>query len=239
MVRACLCSSAASLFKRPSDRLGCSALEFAYGGSVKVLIVDDHPIVMAGCKLLTAERPDIELLGATDATAALALFSGQKPDVVVLDLQLRGSSSITLMRQLLDRDPQARILILTMNDDPLLAAHMLEQGAKGYVSKNEDPANIVPAICEVASDRYFVSPVMAQKIATLRINPTEQVSMNITARERDILGLLARGKSMAEIAPAVDLSYKTISATCKELRARFNAGTTVELVRIAILLGIC
>jgi two-component system, NarL family, invasion response regulator UvrY len=206
---------------------------------VKVLIIDDHPIVMAGCKLLTAERPDIELLGATDATAALALFSGQKPDVVVLDLQLRGSSSITLMRQLLDRDPKARILILTMNDDPPLAAHMLEQGTKGYVSKNEDPANIVPAICEVASDRYFVSPVMAQKIATLRINPTEQVSMNITARERDILGLLARGKSMAEIAPAVDLSYKTISATCKELRARFNAGTTVELVRIAILLGIC
>jgi DNA-binding NarL/FixJ family response regulator len=206
---------------------------------VKVLIVDDHPIVMAGCKLLTAERPDIEFLGATDATAALALYARQKPDVVVLDLQLRESSSTALMRQLLDRDPKARILIFTMNDDPLLAAHMLEKGAKGFVSKNEDPASIVAAICEVASDRYFVSPVMAHRIATLRINPMEQVTMNITARERDILGLLARGKSMAEIAPAVDLSYKTISATCKELRARFNASSTVELVRIAILLGIC
>jgi two-component system, NarL family, invasion response regulator UvrY len=206
---------------------------------VNVLIVDDHPIVMAGCKLLMAGEPDVNLIGAADAKAALALFESHKPEVVVLDLSIPGTSPTTLMRQLLSSDPDARILIFTMNDDPLLAAQMLDQGAKGFVSKCEDPTCIVTAIREVASHRYYISPMLAQKIATLRINPSEQVTPAVTARERDILSLLATGKSMAEIAATVDLSYKTVSTTCKRLRGRFEARTTVELVRIAMLLGIC
>jgi DNA-binding NarL/FixJ family response regulator len=206
---------------------------------VKVLIVDDHPIVLAGCKLLTADEPNMELIGAADGKSALALFAKHRPDVVVLDLNLPGTSATALMRQLLDHDQKARIIIFTMSDDPLLAAQMLESGAKGFISKSEDPSCIVTAIREVASYRYSLSPALAQKIATLRINPAEPVSPRLTARERDILSLLAGGKSMAEIAAAVDLSYKTVSATCKRLRSRFDARTTVELVRIAILLGIC
>ena len=86
------------------------------------------------------------------------------------------------MRQLLSSDPKARILIFTMNDDPLLAAQMLEQGAKGFVSKCEDPTCIVTAIREVSSHRYYISPMLAQKIATLRINPSEQADASHTAR---------------------------------------------------------
>lgn len=194
---------------------------------------------MAGCKLLMAGEPDVSLIGAADTKTALSLYERHKPDVVVLDLHIPGSSPTALMRQLLSGDSKARILIFTMNDDPLLAAQMLEQGAKGFVSKCEDPTCIVTAIREVASYRYYISPVLAQKIATQRLNPAEQPTPAITARERDILSLLACGKSMAEIAATVDLSYKTVSTTCKRLRARFDARTTVELVRIAMLLGIC
>jgi two-component system, NarL family, invasion response regulator UvrY len=206
---------------------------------MKVLIVDDHPIVLAGCKLLMADEPGVRLIGAANARSALELFSKHNPDVVVLDLNLPGDSATALMRQIMERDSKARIVIFTMNDDPMLAAQMLEAGAKGYVSKNEDPTCIVTAIREAAAYRFSISPVLAQKIATLRISPTESVRPKISARERDILGLLASGKSMSEIAASVNLSYKTVSATCKKLRGRFEARTTVELVRIAILLGIC
>jgi DNA-binding NarL/FixJ family response regulator len=206
---------------------------------MKVLIVDDHPIVLAGCKLLTADDPNIELIGAADGESALALYAHHRPDVVVLDIHLPGTSPTTLMRRLLDGDPNARIVIFTMSDDPLLAAQMLEQGSRGFVSKSEDPAYVVTAMREVAAGRFSISPALAQKIATLRVSPAEPISPTLTARERDILRLLARGKSMAEIASAVNLSYKTVSATCKRLRARFDARTTVELVRIAMLLGIC
>jgi DNA-binding CsgD family transcriptional regulator len=84
-----------------------------------------------------------------------------------------------------------------------------------------------------------MSPGLAQKVATLRLAPKAQVSPKITPRERDILNMLAAGKSMTEIAGTVNLSYKTISATCNRLRSRFDARTTVELVRIAVLLGVC
>jgi DNA-binding NarL/FixJ family response regulator len=206
---------------------------------VKVLIIDDHPIVMAGCRMLAADSPDIELIGAGDGDAGFQLFQKHSPDVVVLDLHLPGTSSTVLMRRILDADSKARIVIFSMNDDPLLAAQMMEAGAKGFVSKSEDPAHIMTAIREVAAFRYSMSPALAQKVATLRISPSEPVTPKLTPRERDILSLLASGKSMSEIANAIDLSYKTVSATCNRLRGRFDARTTVELVRIAILLGIC
>lgn len=153
---------------------------------MKVLIVDDHPIVLAGCKLLLADEPGMRLIGAADSKSALALYAKHKPDVVVLDLNLPGESATVLMRQLMEQDSKARIVIFTMNDDPLLAGQMLEAGAKGFVSKNEDPSAIVTAIREAAAYRYCISPVLAQKIATLRISPSEPVSPKITARERDI-----------------------------------------------------
>lgn len=206
---------------------------------MKVLIVDDHPIVLAGCKLLMADEPGVRLIGAENAKSARALFTKYRPDVVVLDLNLPGDSATALMRQLMEQDSKVRIVIFTMNDDPLLAAQMLEAGAKGFVSKSEDPTCIVTAIREAAAYRFSISPVLAQKIATLRISPSEPVSPKISARERDILSLLAAGMSMSEIAASVNLSYKTVSATCKKLRARFDARTTVELIRIALLLGIC
>jgi DNA-binding NarL/FixJ family response regulator len=148
----------------------CRSWDRSGAYSVKVLI-DDHPIVMAGCKLLMAGEQDVELIGAADGNTAVALYEREKPDVTVLDLQIPGSSPTTLMRQLLTSDPKARILVFTMNDDPLLAAQMVEQGAKGFVSKCEDPACIVTAIREVASYRYYISPLLprgSRRCASIR-----------------------------------------------------------------------
>ena len=206
---------------------------------MQVLIIDDHPIVLAGCRLLVGTDSDIELFGAFCAELALSMYAAKRPSVVVLDLQLPGTSTTQLLRQLLDLDAKARILVFSTNDDPLLAAQLVEAGARGYVSKAEDPAHVVAGIREIAAGRFYMSPGLAQKVATLRLARQAQVSPQITPRERDILNMLAHGKSMTEIAASLNLSYKTISAICNRLRARFDARTTIELVRIAALLGVC
>lgn len=206
---------------------------------MQALIIDDHPIVLAGCRLLVGADTGIELSGAFTADEALSMYAAKRPDVVVLDLQMPGTSTTQLLRQLLDHDAKARILIFSTNEDPLLAAQIIETGARGYVSKAEDPAYVVRGMREVAAGRFYMSPGLAQKVATLRLAPRAQVWPQITPRERDILNMLASGKSMTEIAEQVNLSYKTISAICNRLRARFDARTTIELVRIAVLLGVC
>lgn len=206
---------------------------------MQVLIIDDHPIVLAGCRLLIGTDTDIELVGAFTAESAIELFVARRPHVVVLDLQMPGTSTTQLLRQILEYDAKARIVIFSTNDDPLLAAQLIDAGAKGFVSKAEDPAYVIAAVREVAAGRFYMSPGLAQKVATLRLAPQAQVSPKISPRERDILIMLAEGKSMTEIAASVNLSYKTVSAICNRLRARFAARTTVELVRIAALLGVC
>ena len=206
---------------------------------MKVLIVDDHPIVLAGLKLLVRTSSDIELFGAFTAETAFACFIEKQPDIVVLDLQMPGTSVTGLLRRLLDHDRKARILVFSTNEDPLLAAQLIDAGAKGFVSKSEDPAYVVTGIREVAAGKFYMSPGLAQKVATLRLAPQAHVTPKLSPRERDILNMLAAGKSMSEVASAVNLSYKTISATCNRLRTRFDARTTVELVRIAVLLGVC
>jgi two-component system, NarL family, invasion response regulator UvrY len=206
---------------------------------VQVLIIDDHPIVLAGCRLLVGSDSDIELLGAFCAESALTLYAETRPSVVVLDLQMPGTSMTQLLRRLLDLDARARIMIFSTNDDPLLAAQLIEAGARGYVSKAEDPTYVVAGIREIAAGRFYMSPALAQKVATLRLSPQARLSPKITPRERDILSMLAQGKSMTEIAGSVNLSYKSVSAICNRLRARFDARTTIELVRIAMHLGVC
>ncbi len=96
------------------------------------------------------------------------MFLARRPDVVVLDPQMPGTSSGQLLRQLLAHDPKARIVVFSSNDDPLLAAQLIEAGAKGYVSKAEDPQHVVTAMREVAAGRFYISPGLAQKVATLR-----------------------------------------------------------------------
>lgn len=206
---------------------------------MRVLIIDDHPIVLAGCQLLVGSSSDIELKGAYTAKSGFEALREWRPDVVVLDLNMPGGPATSYMRRLLDHDRKSRIVVFSTSDDPLVAAQMIDLGARGFVSKAEDPAHVVTAMREVGAGNFYMSPKLAQKVATLRLAPQASVSPQVSPRERDILAMLAAGKSMTEIAEEVELSYKTISATCNRLRARFDARTTVELVRIALLLGVC
>jgi two-component system, NarL family, invasion response regulator UvrY len=199
---------------------------------VKVLIVDDHPIVLSGCRALLAEA-SMTMLEARDATSAQEVYASSAPDVAVVDINLPDVSGFELARRILVRDPDARIVMFSMNDDPMFAAQAIECGAKGYVSKSDDPSTFLRAIQQVAEGGHSLPTEMAQKIAFLRVGAGEAAA-SLTGREREVLRLLARGKSMSEIAALINVSYKTVATTCASLRAKFNARTPMQLIRIAV-----
>jgi DNA-binding NarL/FixJ family response regulator len=117
---------------------------------VRVLIIDDHPIVASGCRALLESDPTITVFAATDANSGYAAYFARQPDVALIDLNLPGVSGFEVCRRILQRQPEARIIIFSMNDDPVFAARAIEAGAKGYIAKSDDPLLLAEAVRRVA-----------------------------------------------------------------------------------------
>jgi two-component system invasion response regulator UvrY len=202
--------------------------------SMRILIVDDHPIVASGCRALLAGNQDIAVLEASDAESGEEAFVAERPDICVLDINLPGVSGFELARRILVRDGAARIIMFSMNDDPIFAARAIETGAKGYVSKSGDPSDLVEAIRKVGDGGVFLPPAIAQSIAFAGPGFAENPLAKLTAREMEILRLLGAGKSLSEIAWLVRSSYKTIANTSSIMRQKLGLRSSSELVRFAI-----
>ncbi len=201
---------------------------------MRVLIVDDHPIVASGCRALLAGDPEIVILEASDAESGERVFLAEHPDVCVLDINLPTVSGFELARRILARVASARIIMFSMNDDPIFAARAIEIGAKGYVSKSGDPYDLVEAIREVARGLAYLPPAIAQSIAFAGPAFARSPLSKLTSREMEILRLLSAGKSLSEIAWLVHSSYKTIANTSSIMRQKLGVRTSAELVRLAI-----
>jgi two-component system, NarL family, invasion response regulator UvrY len=201
---------------------------------LRVLIVDDHPIVVSGCKALLAADPDIEVVEAADGVRGQAAYFAQHPDVAVLDINLPGLSGLDLCRRILQRDGDARLIVFSMNDDPVIAARAIEAGAKGYVAKNDDPLLFLEAVRRVAAGDVYLHPEMARQIAFLRGGSNASRVADLSPRELEILRLLAAGRTMTEIADALNISYKTIANNCTQLRQKLGARSAMDLMRIAL-----
>src|ERR1700709_2788959 len=132
---------------------------------MRVLIVDDHLIVASGCRALFADEPGAHIVEASDAESGERAFADEQPDVCVIDINLPGVSGFELTRRILARDAAARIIMFSMNDDPIFAARAIEAGVKGYVSKSGDPFQLVEAIREVGNGGVYMSAAMARSIA--------------------------------------------------------------------------
>jgi two-component system, NarL family, invasion response regulator UvrY len=204
---------------------------------VRVLIVDDHPIIVSGCRALLDGEADIEIVEAQDGGSGFAAFFNLKPDVAVIDINLPGYSGLELLRRIIEREPEARLVIFSMNDDPTVAARAIEAGAKGYIAKNDDPALFAGAIRTVASGGRYLHPDMARRIAFLRADPNPDAASSLSARELEILRLLAAGRTMAEIADLLNVSYKTVANNCTQLKQKLGARSSMDLMRIAIGVG--
>ena len=205
---------------------------------MRILIVDDHPIVASGCRAVLADEPEIELLEAADAESGERVFVAEHPDICIIDINLPTVSGFELARRILIRAASARIIMFSMNDDPIFAARAIEVGAKGYVSKAGDPHDLVEAIREVGAGGVYLPPAIARSIAFAGPAFAQSPLSKLTSREIEILRLLSAGKSLAEIAWLVHSSYKTVANTSSIMRQKLGIRTSAELVRLAIESGV-
>jgi two-component system, NarL family, invasion response regulator UvrY len=212
---------------RPSVRQGRFRL-------LRVLIVDDHPIVISGCRALLGTDPPVEVLEAQDGASGFAAFFDLRPDVAVIDINLPGHSGLELLRRIIERAPEARLIVFSMNDDPVVAVRAIEAGAKGYIAKNDDPALFAEAVKEVAGGGLYLHPEMARQIAFLRAGGAADAISSLNPREVEILRLLAAGRTMAEIADLLAVSYKTVANNCTQLKQKLGARSAMDLMRIAL-----
>ena len=167
---------------------------------MRILIVDDHPIVASGCRALLAGHQDIAILEASDAESGEGVFVAERPDICVLDINLPGVSGFELARRILAHDAAARIIMFSMNDDPIFAARAIEVGAKGYLSKSGDPCDLIEAIRQVGKGGTYLPSEMARSIAFAGPAFAQSPLSRLTSREMEVLRLLSTGKSLSEIA---------------------------------------
>ena len=206
--------------------------------STRVLIVDDHPVVLSGCRSLFAGDPSVKIEEASDAKTGHRAFIQKKPDVTVIDINLPDVSGFELMRRIRKDDPGARIIMFSMNHDPAFVVRAVELGAQGYVSKADDPRVLVKAVRKVAAGDNFISPQLAEAVtfsaAAIKASPATQMS----ARELEILRLLARCDKIVEVAEALGISYKTVANTTSLLKQKLGAKSHSDLIRIAVEMGL-
>src|SRR5689334_10079568 len=202
--------------------------------ATKVLIVDDHPVVLSGCRALFASDNSVKIEEANDAKSGHRAYMSRKPDVTVIDIKLPDVSGFELMRRIRKDDPEAKIIMFSMNDDPAFVVRAVEMGAQGYISKGDDPRLFVKAVRKVAAGEKFISPHLAEAAtfagATIKANPSAQMS----GRELEILRLLGRGDKIFEVADALGISYKTVANTTSLLKQKLGAKSHSDLVRIAV-----
>jgi len=205
---------------------------------MRILIADDHPIVASGCRTVLADEPEIFILEAADAESAERIFVSEPVDISVIDINLPTVSGFELARRILAHDASARIIMFSMNDDPVFVARAIEIGAKGYVSKTGDPQDLVEAIREVAKGGVYLPSAIARSIAFAGPAVGKSPLSKLNSREMEILRLLSVGKSLSEIAWLVHSPYKTVANTSSIIRQKLGVRTSAELVRLAIESGV-
>ena len=200
---------------------------------MKILLVDDHAVVREGVRRLLSVSLEATLVEAETGREALAVFRAEKPEVVILDLNLPGSGGLDLLRRLLIEDGKTRVLIFSMHTTPLYVARALQAGAKGYISKSAGAEELVEAIRTVMAGGKYVERELAADLA-VNVLGSEDSGKPLSPRELDIMRLLAKGKGLSDIADALGISYKTVANTCTSIKHKLLVDRTSDLIRLAV-----
>jgi two-component system, NarL family, response regulator NreC len=205
---------------------------------IRVLIVDDHPVVRAGVRLLLENEADMQAVGeAADAQDALAMAQRLTPDVVLMDVGLPGTTGVDAAAEIRHVLPDVRILMLSMQDDPSYVRQAFANGAVGYVLKEAADAELVTAIRRVASGERYVHPALGARLVA-GAGPARREGDSLSDREREVLSLLALGHTNQEIADRLVVSVRTVEAHRAHILTKLRLSTRAELVRYAIDTGL-
>lgn len=201
-----------------------------------VLLIDDHPIVLQGCRHLLEDAGVSDLMEAQTALAGYRLFRRKRPDVVIVDLALNGSglAGLALVRRLRAHAARMPILVFSMHADPVIASRALEAGATGYLLKDTSPDDLIEAFEKVRRGQPYISHDLALEVALLGTRGRSGVMADLTPRELQALALLAEGKAYGQIADELGVSYKTVANTCSQLKSKLGATNLAELIHRAI-----
>jgi len=200
---------------------------------MRLLIVDDHPIVISACRALLAEEENLTITAAHTLAAARKAIDVECPHIVILDINLPDGSGLSLVRELALREAAPQIIVLSVVDAPMIALQAIQSGAKGFVSKSGEVTELSDAVSAVAAGGVWLSDDLAQELAFFKVrgNPSGEL---LSEREQEIMRNLARGCNFQQIAKAVTVSYWTVVKECENLKNKFNARSSSELIRIAV-----
>ena len=199
-----------------------------------ILVVDDHPIVRAGCRQLIQQVPSTKVIEAETGEEGYRLFQENYPDMVLLDITLPGIGGLEVLRKMRANRENAKILMFSMHEDPVFASRAMQAGAKGYITKNNAADHLVEAIEKVLAGKTYLSPDTAQQLAMLNIGAETSALSDLSRRELEILRLLGEGKSMTEISEVLGISYKTVANNLTQIKSKLDISKTAELMRFAI-----
>jgi DNA-binding NarL/FixJ family response regulator len=205
----------------------------------RIYIVDDHPIFRQGIALLLNQQPDLVVCGESEtAHEALDQIGKVHPDLVVVDITLRGTNGIELMKSIRAQFPKMPVLMLSMHDESLYAERALRAGARGYVMKQEASDQVMTAIRKVLAGEIYVSPTMASQMIHKLVESPNSASTSpihrLSDRELEVLQLIGQGHGTRQIAEELHLSVKTIESHRAHIKEKLNFKTAPEMVRFAV-----
>lgn len=198
---------------------------------MKVLLIEDHAIVRAGCARVLGARPEIEVVEAkTGRDGVEAAKAGA--DVVILDLNLPDIRGLEVLQAIKAADPELKVIIFSMYDDPALVGRAREAGALGFVTKNDDPELLLEAIDSVLAGQVYLGRSVAQKLALASL--TADPLAHLTERERTLVDLLGSARTLGEISAELDVSYRTAAALAARARQKLGLRTNSALIKFAV-----
>jgi DNA-binding NarL/FixJ family response regulator len=206
--------------------------------TIRVLIVDDHPIVREGLASLLSKQPDFEVCGeADDVQNALRLVETTKPDVVTIDISLKSGDGLDLIRRVKQHDRSIRMLVCSLFDETLFAERALHAGAMGYVNKQEATRTIVKAIRQILDGKVYLSDGMLDRLAHRLIGGRDKVERPVvdalSDRELEVFRMIGNGLTLQQIALKLHIGVKTVETHKRRIKQKLKLGNAAQLARDA------
>jgi two-component system, NarL family, response regulator NreC len=207
--------------------------------TIRILLADDHAVVRQGFKMILSAQPDMEIVGeAGNGREAVELVEQLKPDVVVMDVAMPELNGIEATRRVAASVPHTRVIALSMHKDSVYVREVLRAGARGYLLKDSDAGDLVSAVRAVARGEGYLSPAVSNAVLDdYRKHVSDPIDL-LSSREREVLQMLAEGKTNKEIAVVLNLSVYTVDAHRGRIMEKLNLHSINELVRFAVRHGL-